>query len=50
MIVPAGVADVAGMLATAMNVVKRPTNGEGGAPALGVPTPGPGSTFQRPSS
>jgi regulator of protease activity HflC (stomatin/prohibitin superfamily) len=33
MIVPAGVADVAGMLATAMNVVRRPSpNGEG-APA-----------------
>ena len=33
MIVPAGVADVAGMLATAMNVVRRPSaNGGGAAP------------------
>ncbi|MBI1736868.1 MAG: paraslipin [Candidatus Rokubacteria bacterium] len=46
-IVPAGVADVAGMIATAMNVIQRPGgNGRGGAPA---PSPAePESPFRNP--
>jgi hypothetical protein len=46
-IVPASIADVAGMLGTAMNIVRRTgPNGNGGAPAA-VATP-PESPFRTP--
>ena len=48
MIVPAGVADVAGMIATAMSIVRRtgPSGAAGGAPAAAVPA-APESPFRR---
>jgi regulator of protease activity HflC (stomatin/prohibitin superfamily) len=48
-IVPASVADVAGMMATAMNVIRRtgPNGGNGGGEPAAVAAPAPESAFRR---
>jgi regulator of protease activity HflC (stomatin/prohibitin superfamily) len=52
LIVPASVGDISGMLATAMNVIRRQdrgNGGEGGSRPAGSPPPSPPSPFGRPS-